>query len=210
MITSTTVEATYSELMDLATALATKINAKADASDLDSYELKANVTSKGAADTPVYFDANGVATPITSYAGKAATAGVADSANAVAWDNVSDTPTTLAGYGITDAQAALTFDNAPTADSDNPVKSGGVYTALSAKANTADLDSNTTATSGQVVTAISMTDGVLSQTTADPLSVTNYTKQGVDQGAGKYALTAIADSNNNITGYAWELIERAE
>ena len=115
------------------------MSAKADATDLDSYELKTNVTSKGAADTPVYFDANGVATPITSYAGKAATAGVADSATAVAWSGVQNTPTTLAGYGITDAQGTLTFDNAPTADSNNPVKSGGVYTALSAKADSADL-----------------------------------------------------------------------
>lgn len=32
-------------------------------------------------------------------------------------------------------QNALTFDNAPTSNSDNPVKSGGVYTALSAKQN---------------------------------------------------------------------------
>lgn len=32
-------------------------------------------------------------------------------------------------------QNALTFDNAPTSNSDNPVKSGGVYTALSGKQN---------------------------------------------------------------------------
>jgi hypothetical protein len=36
-------------------------------------------------------------------------------------------------------QSALTFDDAPTANSNNPVKSGGVKTALDAKANDADL-----------------------------------------------------------------------
>lgn len=34
---------------------------------------------------------------------------------------------------IADKQDTLTFDNAPTANSGNPVKSGGVYTALAAK-----------------------------------------------------------------------------
>lgn len=35
----------------------------------------------------------------------------------------------------TSLQVALTFDNTPTANSNNPVKSGGVYTALSGKAD---------------------------------------------------------------------------
>ena len=45
----------------------TALAAKADSSDLSSYELKSNVTSKGSATNPVYFDENGVATAITSY-----------------------------------------------------------------------------------------------------------------------------------------------
>ena len=36
--------------------------------------------------------------------GKATTAGIADVANSVAWNNVSAKPTTLSGYGITDAK----------------------------------------------------------------------------------------------------------
>lgn len=36
-------------------------------------------------------------------------------------------------------QDALTFDNAPTSGSSNPVKSSGIYTALGTKANTSDL-----------------------------------------------------------------------
>jgi len=43
-------------------------------------------------------------------------------------------------------QDALTFDNAPTNGSSNPVKSSGIYTALGTKANTSDLA--TVATSG--------------------------------------------------------------
>lgn len=37
-------------------------------------------------------------------------------------------------------QDRLTFDNSPTQDSDNPVKSGGVYAALQAKANASDVN----------------------------------------------------------------------
>lgn len=37
-------------------------------------------------------------------------------------------------------QDALTFDNTPTINSNNPVKSGGVYTALAGKVNTADVE----------------------------------------------------------------------
>ena len=74
---------------------------------------------------------------------------------------------------------------------------------------TADLDSSTTATTGQVVTAISMADGVLSQTTADPLTNAAYSLQAVGGEAGKYALTAVYDGNT-LTGYSWELIQRAE
>ena len=68
---------------------------------------------------------------------------------------------------------------------------------------TADMDSSVSATTGEVVTAISMADGVLSTTTADPLSVTSYSV-GHD---GKYALTAVV-SGGAITGYKWELITR--
>ena len=40
-------------------------------------------------------------------------------------------------------QDALTFDNTPTASSNNPVKSGGVYSALALKANAADVYTKT-------------------------------------------------------------------
>jgi len=46
---------------------------------------------------------------------------------------------TALGGRIDGKQDALTFDNAPTENSNNPVKSGGIYTALADKANTSDL-----------------------------------------------------------------------
>lgn len=50
-------------------------------------------------------------------------------------------------------QAALTFDDAPTPDSANPVKSGGVYTALAGKQATLEWDSTPTEDSTKPVTS---------------------------------------------------------
>ena len=85
---------------------------------------------------------------------------------------------------------------------------GNLTTALADYTPTANLDSSTTATTGQVVTAISMENGVLSQTTADPLTNASYQLQAAGGEAGKYALTAVYDGSL-LTGYAWELIQRA-
>lgn len=56
-------------------------------------------------------------------------------ASTVTGSTVSDALETLSGE-IATKQDALTFDNSPTSGSSNPVKSGGVYTALQAKAGT--------------------------------------------------------------------------
>lgn len=53
-------------------------------------------------------------------------------ASTVTGSTVSDALETLSGE-IANKQDALTFDNSPTSGSSNPVKSGGVYTALAAK-----------------------------------------------------------------------------
>ena len=50
-------------------------------------------------------------------------------------------------------QAALTFDDAPTSASANPVKSGGVYTALAGKQDTLSFDATPTANSTNPVTS---------------------------------------------------------
>ena len=57
---------------------------------------------------------------------------------------------TAADLGL---QAALTFDDTPTAGSNNPVKSGGVKTALDAKQNTLTFDSTPTENSNNPVTS---------------------------------------------------------
>lgn len=59
-----------------------------------------------------------------------------------------------------------------------------------------------------VVVNVTETDGVVAVSKADPLTTMGYDTLGVDEGDGKYALTAVV-TNNVITGYKWELIERA-
>ena len=77
-----------------------------------------------------------------------------ESSGSYSWEQIGSTAIDLSGYVTTSQlntaladytttadlttllagkQATLTFDNAPTQNSDNPVKSGGIYTALSAK-----------------------------------------------------------------------------
>lgn len=57
-------------------------------------------------------------------------------------------------------QDELTFDNVPTAGSDNPVKSGGIKTALDAKQNTLTFDSTPTASSSNPVTSDGIKDAI--------------------------------------------------
>ena len=54
----------------------------------------------------------------------------------------SDNPVKSGGVytALSNKQDSLTFDNAPTSNSNNPVKSGGIYTALASKQNTLTFD----------------------------------------------------------------------
>ena len=77
----------------------------------------------------------------------------------------SDTYTkTEVDTALSNVQSTLTFDNVPTANSDNPVKSSGIKTALDSKQNTLTFDSTPTAnstnpvTSGGVYTALQNVD----------------------------------------------------
>ena len=54
---------------------------------------------------------------------------------------------------LSNVQSTLTFDNVPTANSDNPVKSSGIKTALDGKQNTLTFDSTPTANSTNPVTS---------------------------------------------------------
>lgn len=63
-------------------------------------------------------------------------------------------------------QDTLTFDNSPTQNSDNPVKSGGVYTALQGKQDTLTFDNTPTASSNNPVKSGGVYDAVGKWTSA--------------------------------------------
>lgn len=66
----------------------------------------------------------------------------------------SDTYTkTEVDTALSNVQSTLTFDNVPTANSDNPVKSSGIKTALDGKQDTLTFDSTPTANSTNPVTS---------------------------------------------------------
>ena len=73
-------------------------------------------------------------------------------------------------------QDALTFDNAPTAGSDNPVKSGGIKTALDAKQNTLTFDSAPTAGSSNPVTSGGIKETIDGITSVIPSSASSSNK----------------------------------
>ena len=87
-------------------------------------------------------------------------------------------------------QSALTFDDAPTAGSANPVKSGGVKTALDAKANGADL-------------AAIAKSGKLSDATEDAthrvVTATEKAAWNAKQDALTFDTTPTASSSNPVT-----------
>ena len=88
------------ELQDIATQ--TELNAKQNANTAVTHTAS---TAAGSATVPVYVNASGVATPITSYSGKAATAGTADYAKADGAGNIIvDTYATQAALGDLDSR----------------------------------------------------------------------------------------------------------
>ena len=81
-------------------------------------------------------------------------------------------------------QAVLTFDNAPTSGSNNPVKSGGIYTALQSKQDTLTFDnaprkdSDNPVTSGGVYTALEGKQDTLTFDNAPTEDSANPVKSG--------------------------------
>ena len=65
----------------------------AEAAHIDSFK------GKGSASMPVYMDANGVPQPVTSYAGKAATAGTADTSKTCSGNSATATKATQDSAG---------------------------------------------------------------------------------------------------------------
>ena len=119
------------------------------------------------------------------------------------------TPQTTAAAASGSTTGAIMTDTAVRATIDG-LNLGTMATETASNyKKTADLDSSASATTKQVVTGVTMTDGVITVSSGDPLTTAAYELQEQGVGAGKYALTAIVDNSNNVTGYKWELIERA-
>ena len=106
-------------------------------------------------------------------------------------------------------QDALTFDNTPTENSDNPVTSDGIYDALLAKQDTLEFDiaptvsSNNPVTSDGIYTALSgkqdtlTFDNTPTQSSDNPVTSDGvYTALQDKQDAGNYAASASGDSTH--------------
>ena len=72
----------------------------------------------------------------------------------IAWETVPNEESVDAqiSTAVQNLQTKLTFDTAPTADSTNPVTSGGIKTALDAKQNTFTIVEASASTTGSVAT----------------------------------------------------------
>ena len=107
----------------------------------------------------------------------------------------SDNPVTSGGVydALSGKQDTLTFDNAPTQNSNNPVKSGGVYDALSGKQDTLEFDTEPTLGSHKMVDSDAVAQAL------DDVSVPIATEQ--DAGIVKPDGTTITiDNDGTIHG----------
>lgn len=100
-----------------------------------------------------------------------------------------------------DAQDALTFDNVPTVNSDNPVKSGGIYTALEAKLDSSTAAS-TYATTSDMNTALA---SKLDSTTAESTYVKKTDMSGVYKYKGSVASIQDLPATGNISGDVYDV-----
>lgn len=121
---------------------------------------------------------------------------------------LSDTVGTLSGT-VANKQDALTFDSAPVSGSANPVTSGGVFTALSTKANSTDL-TELSETVGSLGTALGgkqdklTIDNTFVKTSANlatSKAIAGYvdTEVGKKQDALTFDSTPTSGSNNPVT-----------
>ena len=78
--------------------------------------------------------------------------------------------------GFNEKQDALTFDNAPTEGSTNPVTSGGIYTALAGKQATLTFDNTPTSGSANPVTS----GGIFNNTGVTKVSFADLDMQSAD------------------------------
>ena len=192
--------------------LKTDITTKADAQALtDGLLLKEDVANKIASATAEQIEALSTEEKEAKYPSVSVAQTIANAAvtkvNEVAGDlstlqtqvgtntaDITQLKTDVAGK-----QDELTFDAAPTADSTNPVTSGGVYTALAGKADTSDIptdyvtDSEFETYQGTVTTALSG-----KQATIENLATI---ESGAAAGATALQPNANISELNNDSGY---------
>ena len=93
-------------------------------------------------------------------------------------------------------QDALVFDDTPTQNSVNPVKSGGVYAALATKQNALTFDSAPTAGSSNPVTS----DGI--KAANDALKAVAFTKT-LSSGSWSSSVQTVSDTRFIVSGYSY-------
>lgn len=148
--------ATKAEAQDLTDGLALKENVANKIASATAEQIEALSTEEKEAKYPsvsvAQTIANAAVTKVNEVAGDLSTLQTQVGTNTA---DITQLKTDVAGK-----QDELTFDDAPTADSANPVTSGGVYTALAGKADTSDIptdyvtDSEFETYQGTVTTAL--------------------------------------------------------
>ena len=118
------------------------------------------------------------------------------------FDNVptmdSDNPVKSGGVyqALAGKQNTLTFDNAPTESSDNPVKSGGVYSAIAGKQNTLTAGENITI-AGDTISAAGYTLPVSTPTTLGGVKIDGTSLTTDASGVLHSKLIQIVDSSTS-------------
>lgn len=103
-------------------------------------------------------------------------------------------------------QATLTFDDSPTSGSSNPVKSGGVYTALGNKQDTVTFDGTYSASTNKAATVSTVTNAVNALDVTGGNVAASKTLASWSETNGKVSVTtqdiAITGSQAVLTGYS--------
>ena len=129
--------------------------------------------------------------------------------DALTFDSVptsgSDNPAKSGGIysALSEKQNAMTFDDAPTSGSSNPVKSGGVYTALAGKQDTLTFDNVPSPGSNNPVKSSGIFDGL--QRKANRNYISNWYFVGGGTGRGVFPVNTRGLSSYNTSGQQYTI-----
>ena len=104
-------------------------------------------------------------------------------------------------------QDTLTFDNTPTSGSDNPVKSGGVYSALAGKQDTLTFDASPTSGSSNPVTSDGIYQAIAGAGVGNVTSVFSRTGAITAQKGDYGAAKITIDTTNNSLPATLETVQ---